>query len=430
MGISVHMDIRDKKILIVGGGKVALRKARLFLREGAIVHMIAPHIRKECIELSCIYSQKNYASKDLIGAFLVVAATDDEMVNLSIVQDAKKEGILCMSCNQDHHVDVQSLCYDETGSVHLAISTKQRYPALNSVILKDVSAYVEKVYATRLKLLAQLRERILSNTQIADKQKLLCFLANAHIRLVEFLLKAIEKRKCCILAFHGVKIKESMSEIEDFLNLLQRQLPAYALGFGYISIGVVDTLNAEKNTVFSIAYLMEVLSCFSIHVFLYPMLFQEGRFYNELCTYQCSVFDVCKPPFLRMEDVRELIGLCVGNKNEEKDIICLYHSSRTGKFASMLSQLKEEYPNVLFLHEALQDCVDLEYYEKDVVLIPLYMLKGLHMQQDLDSDSLLIKKLREQGCNVEYHKVACFLRKGLQNLFIRKIIEQINSFDS
>lgn len=94
-----RIDLRDKKIIVVGGGPVAVKRVRRLLSFGAIVKIIAKEITEEMGELaqnSRVSLEKREVSKeDIEDAYLVIAATDNREVNHSVQSWAKQKGILC-----------------------------------------------------------------------------------------------------------------------------------------------------------------------------------------------------------------------------------------------------------------------------------------------------------------------------------------------
>jgi len=87
------MDIENKPVLVVGGGRVALRKVRTLLEYRAIVKIVSPKLVPELEQLldgvRCVWIAKEYSSEDIQDAVLVFACTEREEINARIAEDAK-----------------------------------------------------------------------------------------------------------------------------------------------------------------------------------------------------------------------------------------------------------------------------------------------------------------------------------------------------
>lgn len=89
----IYMDIENKPVLVVGGGRVALRKVRTLLEYRAIVKIVSPKLVPELEQLldgvRCVWIAKEYSSEDIQDAVLVFACTEREEINARIAEDAK-----------------------------------------------------------------------------------------------------------------------------------------------------------------------------------------------------------------------------------------------------------------------------------------------------------------------------------------------------
>ena len=89
----MFVDLRNKPILIVGGGGVALRKLRKLLPYGGITRVVAPNILPEIASLTAV-EERPFRADDLNPRpALVIAATDDEVINREVARLCKNQGI-------------------------------------------------------------------------------------------------------------------------------------------------------------------------------------------------------------------------------------------------------------------------------------------------------------------------------------------------
>jgi precorrin-2 dehydrogenase/sirohydrochlorin ferrochelatase len=87
----VHLDIKNRNCLIVGGGAVGTRKVNTLLECGAHVSVVSPDPTPQLTRLaskkSITLKKRAYRSDDLTGMFLVIGATDDETLNRQVSKD-------------------------------------------------------------------------------------------------------------------------------------------------------------------------------------------------------------------------------------------------------------------------------------------------------------------------------------------------------
>ncbi len=93
----VMLSVRDRRCLVVGGGRIAARRVHGLLREGARVTLVAPELVAALAELAdggeIEHHRRAYEPEDVRGCALVLAATDDRDVNRGIYEDASAAGI-------------------------------------------------------------------------------------------------------------------------------------------------------------------------------------------------------------------------------------------------------------------------------------------------------------------------------------------------
>lgn len=87
----LFIDLTGQKVVLVGGGKVALRRVRTLQQCGADVVVIAPTLHPDMPPVTHI--SRPYRPGDLAGATLAIAATDSQDTNKQVAQEAKDRGI-------------------------------------------------------------------------------------------------------------------------------------------------------------------------------------------------------------------------------------------------------------------------------------------------------------------------------------------------
>src|SRR6185312_2559077 len=88
------LDLTGRRVLVVGGGTVALEKVHGLLAAGAAFTVVAPQITPELAELGVTVVRRGYRAEDLDGVFLVVAATSTTSVNRRVFRHAEARSLL------------------------------------------------------------------------------------------------------------------------------------------------------------------------------------------------------------------------------------------------------------------------------------------------------------------------------------------------
>jgi uroporphyrin-III C-methyltransferase/precorrin-2 dehydrogenase/sirohydrochlorin ferrochelatase len=95
-GLPILLDLLGRRVVIVGGGTVAARRARTFTEAGADVVVIAPTVTPELAAAPVELLRRGYRTGDLSEAWLAVTATDDPAVNAAVAEEAAAGRIFCV----------------------------------------------------------------------------------------------------------------------------------------------------------------------------------------------------------------------------------------------------------------------------------------------------------------------------------------------
>ena len=137
----IFLDVKDRPVLVVGAGKIALRKVRALVEAGARVTVVAPDWEPEFEELPVRRIVRRFRASDLGGAMLVFAATDDRLTNHRIGVAAKGRGIFANIADSAAECDFVVPARVQRGAVQIAVSTGGESPRLTAELrrkLEDV----------------------------------------------------------------------------------------------------------------------------------------------------------------------------------------------------------------------------------------------------------------------------------------------------
>jgi precorrin-2 dehydrogenase / sirohydrochlorin ferrochelatase len=156
------LKLKGRRCVVVGGGEVGLEKVEGLLACAGEVTLIAPAAEPGLAELaregSIRWERRGYGGPgDLEGVFMVIAATNDTDVNISVYEDAERRAMLV------NVVDVPPLCnfilpaIVRSGPLAIAISTAGASPALAKRMKREIAALFGEDYARLAILLNEAR---------------------------------------------------------------------------------------------------------------------------------------------------------------------------------------------------------------------------------------------------------------------------------
>ncbi|MEG1829636.1 MAG: bifunctional precorrin-2 dehydrogenase/sirohydrochlorin ferrochelatase [Cellulosilyticaceae bacterium] len=167
------INITDKLMTIVGGGRVAYRKTKAFIEFGGRVRIISPLFSKkfEVLKESVQLLEREHTEEDLNESFIVVAATDDEEINKGIGEYCEARRILCNVIDDIHLSSFIVPAYIKQGDLVISVSTGGKSPSLAGKIKKELSEKYNELYIEYLDILGRIRERVIVSYDDEDKKK-------------------------------------------------------------------------------------------------------------------------------------------------------------------------------------------------------------------------------------------------------------------
>ena len=159
----VSLDVSGRSCLVVGGGKVAARKARALLECGAAVTVIAPSLSDDMEALAPslhAVERRTYAEGDASAFRLVVTATGIPEVDGAVYADAEAAGIWVNSADDLAHSSFILPAVHRDGAVTVSVSTGGLSPALASWLRTRLAAQCGDGLGTLALLLGEARTRL------------------------------------------------------------------------------------------------------------------------------------------------------------------------------------------------------------------------------------------------------------------------------
>ena len=170
----IFLNIQGKRCVVIGGGKVALRKVKMLLDCGANVSVISlkphPDIAKLYKEKAIHLIQREYESQDLKGAVIAIVCTDVKEVNRKVADEAEKAGVLVNVADDPGPSDFIIPAFFRRGNLTLAVSTSGKSPALARKIRTKLEKSFGEEYASLLSLIGEVRSTLKEKGYIVDAE--------------------------------------------------------------------------------------------------------------------------------------------------------------------------------------------------------------------------------------------------------------------
>ena len=169
----IMLNLQGQTCLVVGGGRVALRKAAGLLEAGAAVRVVSPRFDPAFEGLGVELVRRAFEPGDLEGVFLVVAATDREETNRLIFEGARERRLLVNVVDVPHLCNFEVPAVARRGALTLAVSTSGSSPALAAVIRKRLEDLFGPEYGELTAHLGALRGKILRKVRDPECRRLI-----------------------------------------------------------------------------------------------------------------------------------------------------------------------------------------------------------------------------------------------------------------
>ncbi|CCQ11520.1 Siroheme synthase / Precorrin-2 oxidase [Pseudoalteromonas luteoviolacea B = ATCC 29581] len=174
--LPIFTKLENKPVVIIGGGEVAVRKARAILKAGAALTIVAPEFDKSLTSLADEYPinfvPAFFEPDHLTGAMLVIAATDNDQVNAEVFAAAEAKNIFV------NVVDDQPKCsfifpsIVDRNPITIAISSAGTAPVLARRLREKLETLIPQHIGPLAQLVGQFRDKVKARfTHFADRRQ-------------------------------------------------------------------------------------------------------------------------------------------------------------------------------------------------------------------------------------------------------------------
>jgi siroheme synthase-like protein len=151
------LDLRGRDCLVVGAGRVATEKVEGLLEAGAEVTVVAPQVDDAIWALPVHVIERPFTRSDVVGRFLVIAATSDRSVNAAVSAAAGERQTPCNVADDPELCSFILPALVRRDPILVGVSTGGASPALAQRIRDDVDELVTQEHVDLAHRLAALR---------------------------------------------------------------------------------------------------------------------------------------------------------------------------------------------------------------------------------------------------------------------------------
>jgi len=142
--LPISLNITDKKILLIGGGRIASHKIGFLEQFTRNISLVAIDVIDSIKAKGYAYQEKPYEKSDLEGAFLVYACTNITELNLRVKADAESLGILTNVVDNPTHCDFVSPAIYKHNHITVAVGSNAQEVYRSIAVRNKIKQWLEE----------------------------------------------------------------------------------------------------------------------------------------------------------------------------------------------------------------------------------------------------------------------------------------------
>jgi siroheme synthase-like protein len=158
------LDLRARRVLVVGGGAVAQRKVEGLLAAAARVTIVSPTLTADlaalAVEGRVDHEARGYRCGDVAGFSLAFVATDDPELNARVAAEGRQRGIWVNVADDPAHCDFVLPAVLRRGPLTVSVASDGASPALAAAVRDELAAVLGEEYGTLAELVADVRREL------------------------------------------------------------------------------------------------------------------------------------------------------------------------------------------------------------------------------------------------------------------------------
>ncbi len=201
----ILLRLKEKPVLVIGGGQVAERKVKSLLMYGAKVFLVSKELTHKLQELvkgkKIVFLGQDFYDSYLKDKLLLIVATNDPLLNKHIAEKGRQKGILVNVVDQPSDCDFIVPSVVKRGDLIISISTSGKSPFISRKIRERLESLYGPEYRILLDIMATVRKALIRageqhKEKIYEKLYDSDILSKIKMKDVEGVVKIIAEALC------------------------------------------------------------------------------------------------------------------------------------------------------------------------------------------------------------------------------------------
>jgi len=171
----IFLELKNRRVLVVGGGPVAERKVDSLLEAGARITVVSPDATGHLTELAAsgrlTLHLRRFEPFDMDGVSLTISATDDPPTQAEVAAIAASKNILVNTVDKPELCDFIVPSILRRGEITIAISTSGKSPALAAELRKRFDGVLTDSMARTASVMGAIRHEVHDRFSDSEKRK-------------------------------------------------------------------------------------------------------------------------------------------------------------------------------------------------------------------------------------------------------------------
>jgi siroheme synthase-like protein len=176
MSYPILLNLRGRRVVVVGGGEVGARKVIDLLNEDALITVISPTLHPDLRKLdSVIDARLEFYAPGMLAELhpvLVLAVTDSIDLNRQVAEEARALGILVNLANESKIGDFTNMATARRGEITIGVSTGGAAPMLAAFLRDLLDARIGDEYVALAQIMGEVRPRVRATVSVKMRHKL------------------------------------------------------------------------------------------------------------------------------------------------------------------------------------------------------------------------------------------------------------------